>query len=959
MPNGARCTGSPYVWTSANWSGKFTKTSDTVASVSQKFLIGGDPVGIYNWSVTFSGAGQSVTKSFTVAYSSPTISWTTPPSSTVTSGQSITVGWNISGGSSVSHTNIHYDTISDLSPATCLGRSSCQSTTALSGSNGNYSATILAPSVTTSTTYYFAAHATVDGKDILTSPAVSVIVNPSCSEPTATPISLDIGSSTSTCIGKGKLQIYSFSSEIDQNYSITLTPQTGDPDLYISTSQSCVNQAPNPVNCTFSQSANQNLLQDSISMTASQTSTYYIAVYGYKDSNYTLNVSAKPVARPDANNNAPNSEETVTFSGVKSVGSSISCGIVSYAWDFGDGYTGSGSAPTHAFTSSSGTTTYTVSLTVTDCIGQTDTKTMAITVTGQAMSINQTQSFSADPVNLATGNYTYEHVDLKIPGIGLPFEFKRFYNSKDTQFTGAPLGFGWSHSYNIKLSGDPLSSLIVLFGNGNSETYTANGDGTFKGEQGIYNALTKNENGNYVLTTKERVKYAFDTAGRLVSISDKNSNIVTLTYDTSGNLDYITDMAGRVIGFTYDTSKYLIQIKDSIDRTVEFTYDTNNNLASVKDLNGGITSFTYDSLHQMLDAYDPKNNKFVSMVYDDQRRVVKSQKDALGSETLFVYDFEIRVTTVTDPLGNKSYHYHDDKLRLVSIKDSQGNIQTFEYDQNGNRTKIVDKKGYATTYTYDSNGNVLTKTDALGNITSITYDGNNNPLSRTDALGKATTFEYDSNGNLIKTTDSLANTSTISYTSYGQPEIITDAAGNATMNTYDAQGNLIQILDSDGKTISFTYDGAGRKLTQTDANGKTTTFTYDNNDNLLTVTNPLLNAITYTYDANNNRTVVKDSLGNQTAYDYDAKDRLTSVKDALGGTITYEYDALDRNLSAKDPLGGLTKYSYDANGNLISVTEPLGNITQYTYDANGNRLTTTDPNGRTTSYSYDALNRLI
>ena len=65
-PNGTSCVGSPYVWTSANWSGKFTQASDTAASVTPSLLVVGDPIGTYTWSATFSGAGQSVTRTFTV-----------------------------------------------------------------------------------------------------------------------------------------------------------------------------------------------------------------------------------------------------------------------------------------------------------------------------------------------------------------------------------------------------------------------------------------------------------------------------------------------------------------------------------------------------------------------------------------------------------------------------------------------------------------------------------------------------------------------------------------------------------------------------------------------------------------------------------------------------------------------------------------------------------------------------
>ncbi len=41
---------------------------------------------------------------------------------------------------------------------------------------------------------------------------------------------------------------------------------------------------------------------------------------------------------------------------------------------------------------------------------------------------NTKSGYASEPVNTALGNYTYEHTDLKIPGRGISFEFKRGYN---------------------------------------------------------------------------------------------------------------------------------------------------------------------------------------------------------------------------------------------------------------------------------------------------------------------------------------------------------------------------------------------------------------------------------------------------------------------------------------------------------------------------------------------------
>jgi hypothetical protein len=62
--NGVSCGN--YTWTSANWSGKYIVYSDTSAVIAPVLTVSSDPSGTYNWSVTFSGAGQSATKYFTV-----------------------------------------------------------------------------------------------------------------------------------------------------------------------------------------------------------------------------------------------------------------------------------------------------------------------------------------------------------------------------------------------------------------------------------------------------------------------------------------------------------------------------------------------------------------------------------------------------------------------------------------------------------------------------------------------------------------------------------------------------------------------------------------------------------------------------------------------------------------------------------------------------------------------------
>lgn len=121
---------------------------------------------------------------------------------------------------------------------------------------------------------------------------------------------------------------------------------------------------------------------ESVQFSANQTGRYYVYVDGWngETSPYTLSISASnisdgggttPNEPPVANTNGPFNAlvgETISLS---SAGSSDSDGsIVSYYWSFGDGNDSSLANPNHSYTSAG---SYTISLTVTDDQGDTNT----------------------------------------------------------------------------------------------------------------------------------------------------------------------------------------------------------------------------------------------------------------------------------------------------------------------------------------------------------------------------------------------------------------------------------------------------------------------------------------------------------------------------------------------------------------------------------------------------------
>jgi len=567
-------------------------------------------------------------------------------------------------------------------------------------------------------------------------------------------------------------------------------------------------------------------------------------------------------------------------------------------------------------------------------------------------------AYNADPVNTATGNYVYDHTELVVPGRGPGLAFARFYNSLDS--TSGPLGFGWTHSYNINVSEDPITKVVsVRWGDGHVDTYDLV-SGVYQSRfAGVYDKLTTQAGGTYRVVQKDQRTLSFAASGRLTSIADRNGNTVTLLYDGAARLSSVTDPAGRTLSLTYDSSGRIISVVDPLPRTIGYTYDEAGNLASVIDASGGTTSFTYDANHQLLTATDPRNNVFLTNVYDEEKRVVTWQSDAKGNRYQFSYNAAAGETTITDPLGKTSIDFHDVQARLIRQQDRLGFSVSYSYDDQNNRTSVTDKNGRTTVYTYDANGNVTGKADPLFQTTAITYDTLNNPLSRTDEAGNVTQFEYDAKGNLLAAVDTLAGRTAFTYDAAGQPLTAKDTNGGVTTNTYDAAGNLLSTTDSAGKVTTMAYDAVGRRVSATDARGHTTTFAYDGHSNLLSTTDALNHAVTHQYDGNSNRVKTTDAKGNITRFAYDANNLLTTVTDAADGVVTNTYNELDRKTAVRDARGNTTTFEYDSEGRQTAAVDPSGNVTRFAYDGQGNRVSMTDPKSAVWTYTYDALNRQI
>ena len=581
--------------------------------------------------------------------------------------------------------------------------------------------------------------------------------------------------------------------------------------------------------------------------------------------------------------------------------------------------------------------------------------------------------FLSDPVNTATGSYVSSTTDIRLPGLGIPFEFTRSYTSADTSV--GPLGIGWTHSYAASLTIDPNGDVLFRSEDGQQIRYTKQPNGSFIGPPGGLSRLSALQ-GGYQVLRKDQARYMFDAQGRLTRLEDRNGQGLMFSHGADGLLSTVTDSAGRVVTFSHNGTGRLTSIALPDGRTVGYGY-TGGRLTSVTDPRAGTISYEYDEAARLSKVIDANGHAVVTNTYGPDGRLVE-QADALGNTSTFDWDPSTETATMTDARGNEWKDVYSGNVLIRRI-DPLGNATIYTRDANLNLTSVTDGRGNTTTMTYDSRGNLLTETAPapLSYNKTFTYDSKNNLTSERDGRGNTVTYEYDAWGNLVKKTEPGSI-----VTQYGRDPVtglltsVTDPLNKTTMFDYDAQGNLIRQTSPLGSITTMGYDGSGRMTSRVDPRGNEpgaspedyrSTFEYDASDRLVAQTDPLGNRTAWTHDPAGNLTSRTDAKGRTTSYGYDAANHLTSVT-ATNGTVTsYAYDEAGNLIRRTDAKLRVTQYGYDAANRLLNMTSPTGRRWTYGYDAAGNRVkvvnaagnATTDPADGTITYQYDVVNRVV
>ena len=195
-----------------------------------------------------------------------------------------------------------------------------------------------------------------------------------------------------------------------------------------------------------------------------------------------------------------------------------------------------------------------------------------------------TSANAGDPVDTMTGTFHETLTDLAVGSRGPGLWWGRDYATVRAAATG-PLGSGWMHSWAWTASVNvPAGTATVTDPQGNATPYVRQAVGSWKGP-GYTARRVRLHTDNTLRLERPGTDdgYAFVTAGKLGSVTDRNGEALAFTY-TSGNLTGVAGQSWQSLTVTW-TSGRVTKVVDQSGRQVLYGY-TGTDLTSVTDADG-------------------------------------------------------------------------------------------------------------------------------------------------------------------------------------------------------------------------------------------------------------------------------------------------------------------------------------------------------------------------------------
>ena len=417
-----------------------------------------------------------------------------------------------------------------------------------------------------------------------------------------------------------------------------------------------------------------------------------------------------------------------------------------------------------------------------------------------------------------------------------------------------------------------------------------------------------------------------------------------------GNVLTATPPGGSASVMTYNAHNRLLTAKLPSGRSVAITYDGLDNPIQLqqKDAGGNVkatTTETIGSYGLVSDKTDANGHK--TLYTYDYNGDLQSMTTPLGHETKWVYDILGFQTERIDAMGRPTTYTPDAWERLVTTTYPDSTTHTFAYDPNGNLTNWADAVTGSWFRAYDADNRMTSEYNGSTRLVSHAYDAAGQKglrSSTTDYYGRVISYAYSARNELAGVSEA-AGTETYAYDPDGHQTHRYLPNGLRTDQYYNPDGTLDSYYNWDGAgTIYQSYGygyNADHQMTgynagtsnnvHVTANPTNDAYGYDSLGHLTseTRTGSYPYAKTYTVDGVGNRTYMNENGAVNTLF-YDADDALQGSRESA---IAYTYNANGDQVTST-LNGQVTTYAYDYDDQLVRLTKP-GSAVTFTYDGLG------------------------
>ncbi|MDW8265945.1 MAG: FG-GAP-like repeat-containing protein, partial [Gemmataceae bacterium] len=362
-------------------------------------------------------------------------------------------------------------------------------------------------------------------------------------------------------------------------------------------------------------------------------------------------------------------------------------------------------------------------------------------------------SLQADLRAMPTGRYGYAFET----GL-LRFNGTAFVGSTSTQ-TGdfihintihSPIGAGWGIAGLIQLFENADGSVLYVNGDGSEMVFERLPNGTYDAPPGNFSTLVKNPDGSFTQTFPDQRVLQFNTAGRIVSETDRNGNQTRWEYDVQGQLVRWIDPVGLITHFAYANGR-LTSITDPAGRVTRFEHDAAGNLTRITDPDGTSRQFEYDGRHHLVTEVDKRGYRETT-IYGEHGRVEQLiRRDGGITRIQPVQTQNLRPASETAQHGFRVVNGQVIDDRAVPVR-----IRGADLPAANEEASYVDPRGNVFRHFLDQGGQFATGRDQVGSQERVVRNADNLVVQQFDARGNRTDFTYDARGNLLTIDDEVS-----------------------------------------------------------------------------------------------------------------------------------------------------------------------------------------------------------